>query len=423
MRAVLACGCLVSLAIVGINSTAYVALAQSPALHATQPVEPDTLTPKSKKAKRIRRSSTGWRVSPSIKVNAEYDNNIFLLTPNKKDNVTAPTSADITSGRYSDMKAPDDVLTTMSASLTVQGPGLLGKSSSIAPEVSYDLYAQNTQRSNLTLGLSLQQEVWGDGRFRVRGRLTPSYFARNYLADALDQDANGSISEGERVYAAGEYREGELGADYRVSLVKSSRKRPLGAALQLGGGYYSRSYVAPFNGRDLHGPTMGAKLLLDLGRRLDLDLGYDYSSQAATESAQIVLLDEFEFNQDFNGNGTTTDLDTRVTALVDRSRNEHSLGATLRFELSKPIDVVLGYEHRWRRYTSDQPLDVSNRGRKDARHQLAGDFRVRLAKDLRLRLGGVHTSQSLNRTGDPGSTGEIDDYSRSQARLGLAYEL
>jgi len=48
-------------------------------------------------------------------------------------------------------------------------------------------------------------------------------------------------------------------------------------------------------------------------------------------------------------------------------------------------------------------------------------LRFRVAKDLRLRLGGIHSVQDLNRAGDP--AGEIDDYTRSQARLGLSYEL
>jgi hypothetical protein len=116
-------------------------------------------------------------------------------------------------------------------------------------------------------------------------------------------------------------------------------------------------------------------------------------------------------------------MSARVLTPVDRSRKEHSIGATLRLDASKQVDLSLGYEYRWRRYTSEEAFDVSNRGRRDSRNQLSADLRFRLTKDMRVRLGGVHSSQHLNRSGDPGSAGEIDDYTRSQARLGLSYDL
>jgi hypothetical protein len=400
-----------------------VAQAQSPVVHPTQNLEAPEGASSKKSLEAAHVSKRSWRVSPSFQVDAEYDDNVFLLAGSRKDDVAAPSSAEVTSGRYADMKKAGDVLTTMSAGLNVKGPGLMGKPSLIVPELSYELYAQNSERSNVNLGLSIQQEAWAHGRLRIQGNLRPSYFARNYLADAVDQDSDGSISDAERVYARGEYREGQFGADYRVPLTRSSKKRPFGASLQVGGGVYGRSYDAPLGGRNLHGPVAGAKLLLDLGRRLEFDLGYDYASLAASVTDQVLLLNESDFGQDLNGNGSNSDFNARVLTPVDRSRNEHSLGATLRFEPSKRTDLTLGYEHRWRRYTSEEPLDVANRGRRDSRHQLSADLRFRLAKDLRLRLGGIHSSQNLNRTGDPGSTGEIDDYTRSQARLGLNYEL
>jgi hypothetical protein len=407
----------------GVSSTvATVALAQSTGVNAAQLQESTASGPDSKPSKRAH-ADRGWRVAPSLQLDAEYDNNVFLLAPGRKDNVGTPTTAEAISGRYADMKKATDVLTKVSAGLILKGPGLMGKKSLVTSELAYELYTQNTDRSNLSLGLSIQQEAWAESRLRLKGKLTPSYFARNYLAEAFDQDTDGSISDAERVYARGEYREAELAADYRLPLFRSTKKRSFGAALQLGGGYYGRSYDAPLQGRNLRGPTATAKVLLDLGRRVELDLGYDYSSLGADVTNQVLLLNESDFNQDLNGNGSNSDIDARVQSLADRSRKEHSLGATLHVEPSKRIDVMVGYEHRWRRYTSEELLDVANRGRRDTRNQISGDIRFRLSKDLRLRTGGIYSSQNLNRTGDPGSTGEIDDYSRAQAQLGLSYDL
>ena len=372
---------------------------------------------------RPEKSGSQWHLTPALRVDVGFDDNVFLLGPTKKDNVATPSAAEVTSGRYANMESANDVLTTLSTSVALKGPGLLGKSSEFSPALDYELYTRNTERSNVRLGLSLQQELWADSRLRVQGRLTPSYFAKNYLADAVDRDANGSISDDERVYSSGEYRETELGADYRFPLAKSSRKHPVGVALQLGGGYYGRSYKAPFPGRDLNGPTAGAKVLVDLGRRVSIDLGYGFASLSATTTNQVLLLDEAGFGQDFNANGTATDANVRTLTRVDRSRREQSLGASLSLDLSKATDLALGYEHRWRRYSSKEPLDVSNNGRRDARNQVSADFRARFGKHLRLQLGATHSSQNLNRTGDPGSTGEVDDYSRNQGSLGLSYEL
>ncbi|HEU4681901.1 MAG TPA: hypothetical protein VFS51_09160 [Gemmatimonadales bacterium] len=398
-----------------------VAHAQSPASPGPQTGE--MRTPQSTNlagAKRAEKKKN-WRVSPAFRVHAEFDNNVFLLSASRKDNVADPSAEEVISGRYTDMESAHDVLTTMSAGLSVKGPGLFGRSSVITPEVAYELYAQNTERRNVSLALALQQNLSSGSRLRVRGRLTPSYFVRNYMADAVDQDLSGSITPEERVYERGEYGESEFGADYRIRLSKSSKRHPFGASLQLGGGFYDRSYDAPLSGRDLSGPTMDAKLRVDLGRRISLEVGYDYSSLGAEASNQVLLIDEPEVGEDLNGNGNTTDLDTRVLTMADRSRREHSLGASLQLALSKPADLTLGYEHRWRRYTSQESLDVVNRGRRDARDQMSADLKLRVARDLRMRLGGSYSVQDLNRSED--TAGEIDDYTRAQARLGLSYEL
>ena len=141
----------------------------------------------------------------------------------------------------------------------------------------------------------------------------------------------------------------------------------------------------------------------------------------ATPGDLILLLDEPGFNQDFNGNSTTTDLNVRVVAPVDYSRREHNLGAKLRFTLGRRSDLAIDVAHRSRRFTSAEPLDVSNHGRKDSRNQVGAELDHGLGKHLDLRLGATWARQKLNRTGDPGALGEVDDYTRRVATFGLAY--
>lgn len=363
-----------------------------------------------------------WGLSPAARVRVEYDNNVFLLSGSRKIDLAAPSSAEVASGRYADMESAHDIITSMSAAVELKGPGLQGETFRLTPSIGYDLYHQNSIRSSATLGVSLVQDLGKGGRLRLQGRLTPSYFAKNYLIDAVDTDATGTISDGERVYAPGEYRESDVSADIRVRLVNATRKQSIGAAVQVSGGYYARTNDVPFAARDLRGPELGAKVLFELGRRVGLDLEYAFATLSADPADQVQLLDEADYAQDLNGNGISTDQDVRVVSRVDRSRREHSIGAALRVDLRRTITLGLGYEHRARRYTSAEPMDPSNNGRRDSRNQIGAELGFKVARGLRLHLGGRHSTQSLNRASDPGATGDVSDYTRDQATLGLTYD-
>lgn len=378
------------------------------------PAQGQGSAPSSKPAK-------GWRLSSSLGLATEYDNNVFLLDRGRKDDLALPAADEVASGRYTGMENASDLITTLSAALGLKGPGMLGKTLTLTPAVAYELYGKNSERSNAVFELSVEQDLPNDGRLRLQGRLTPGYFAKNYLVDAVDGDGSGTIARAERVYAGGEYREKELLFDYRFRLAKSTPKRFVGSSLELGTGYYGRVYEAPFAGRDLNGPTARAKLRVDRGRRVSLALGYDFASLSATPTNQVVLLDEPGFGQDFNGNGLSTDLDVRVVTTVDRSRTEHSLGGGIGVDLGKSSDLEVSLEHRWRRFSSTEPLDVSHNGRRDGRNQVSAELGFRLSRGVKLRLGGRSSSQGTNRPGDPAVTGEINDYTKYQANAGLSF--
>lgn len=367
----------------------------------------------------VGRTDKGWRTRIAIAVGAEYDDNVFLLPPLRKNDVQSPSAGETVSGRYANMESPSDIITTLTAGLGIKGAGVLGRTLTFTPELTYSLYAQNSERSHATARLSLEQSVARGGRLRLRARMTPSYFSKNYLVDAVDRDGSRTISDAERVYERGEYRETAFGGDYRFRLSNSTRQHPFGASLQFGGGYYDRVYDAPHEGRDLAGPTADAVLRLALNRRVRVDASYDFEALSATPTEQILLLDEADFARDFNGNGTSTDLDVRVSSLVDRSRTEQTVGGALAIEIGPRLDLTMGYDHRRRRFSSDQPLDVSYRGRRDARDQVAADLTVRLSRSVRMRMGGGWSTQKLNRESDAGGTEEIGDYRKYQARIGL----
>jgi hypothetical protein len=369
------------------------------------------------------RQPRGWRVSASFRLGAEYDDNVFLLDAGRKDAVASPTAAEVASGRYADMDDAADLVTTLGAALELKRPGLSGRTLTITPAAAYELYARNSARSNVVLGLSFEQDLPRSSRLRLLGRVSPEHFTKNYLADAVDGDLNGSISDAERRYDAGEYREAEASLDYRFRVAKSTRDHRFGASLQLGAGYYDRAYAEPFGGRDLAGPTAEARALLTLSRRVSADVTYGFASLSGDPADQVVLLDEADFGEDFNGNGNSIDPDVRVVTLVDRSRTEHSLGGEVRFEVSRRVDLDVGYEHRWRSYSSDEPLDVTHLDRRDSRDRFGAELGMRLSPRVKLRLGGEVASQDTNRPGDPGAADDTSDYTRFRAGLGLTYAL
>jgi len=150
-------------------------------------------------------------------------------------------------------------------------------------------------------------------------------------------------------------------------------------------------------------------------------LGYDVERLSATATPTVVLLDEADFGQDFNGNLRTTDVDVRSVQLVDRSRVEHELSLTAHTSPSARTDLELGYARRSRSFGSTQQFDVSNKGRHDARNEFGAEAQLRLSKPLALTVGAQSSAQRLDRPLDSGVSGEVDDYSRLRGVVGLIY--
>lgn len=362
------------------------------------------------------------KFTPRLDVGLEYDNNVFLLPANKRDDPGAPSAAELLSGRYVSMESASDLIAAVSATAMLEFDGLRGRDLILSPTLGYERYLQNADRSNLTLQFTLEQALRRDGRVRLRARFQPSYFARNYLSDAVDGNADGTITADERRYSRGEYGESEVQADYRIRLAKSSKAEPFGAFLILGAGFTDRAYDAPLAARDFSGPFGSARVQLDPSRRVELVTSYDIAMLASPVSAQVILLDEPVFGEDLNGNANATDLNARAVRTVDRSRTEHALGQTARVEATKDTDVEVSIEYRWRNFTSEEPYDVANNGRRDRRGQYGVEVLHRVSKAIRMNVGARYSSQHLNRRTDLGGEGAVDDYTKLQAHLGFRIE-
>lgn len=366
-------------------------------------------------------TGASWKAGVRFRVDVGYDNNPYLLAPGTKAKVGAVSAADSQSGRFRDMESASDIIpvTELRASLT--GPGLFGRDLEVSADVAYEANVRNGRRRHAEVDLSVQQALAKAGQLRLEADVRPQYFWKNYLRDAVDANVDGTITADERRYAPGTSHEFDLSLGYRRRLVKARRVQPVGLSGEVLVGYFSRTYDAPFAGRDRRGPGVGAGLTAELGRRWTVGVDYTFQSLSADTSREVLLLDETVFGVDFNGNGNASDVDARAFELVDRSRAEHDIELNVGTELSARAQLAVQLGRRMRVFRSAQPYDVSDRDRRDTRTQLGAQLDLRLAHGLHVRVGGLYAKQNTNRAGDPGSTGEVADYSRSVATVGVSY--
>ncbi len=362
-----------------------------------------------------------WKPTARVQADMRYDDNPFLLTPNQKGRLETVSAADALSGRFRDMESATDVVPVPSLRVGVAGPGLGDRTFEIDAEVAYEANLRNAQRRHAELGVGIEQSLPQGGRLRLSADWRPSYFHKNYLADAVDLNSNGNIGPEERRYESGTSNEVDLSLRYRHRLAKATKDRPFGATAELEVGYLDRTYDAPFAGRSRSGPGVGAALALQLGRRWAIGLDYAFASLGGDPAQEVLILNENDFGQDFNGNLSTGDDSARAVVFVDRSRAEHELGVSVQGELGKVATIEVGYGRRMRNFSSSEPFDVVNRDRRDVLNELAAELDLRLASGLHLALGGRRAKQNTNRAGDPAATGEVSDYTRYVASAGLRY--
>ena len=360
-----------------------------------------------------------WTIEGRLRVGMEYDGNVFRLPDSRLPELESPSIAQRTSGRYARMESGADNILRTRLEGVIEGPGLTGRPLRVNPALTYERYGVNSERSNVALALEVEQDLRRGRQLQLKADFVPSYFHRNYLADAFDADLDLSIQGAERIYQRGDYRELELRADYQHRLLDSKRDQPWRIYAIVGVGLSDRTYEAPFTARDHAGPTFRARMRVEPRRTISLLTTYDLALLSSPVRNQVVLIDELLFGEDLNANATTTDENVRVVAPVDRSRTEHVLEQRLTMAVSERLEVVGLVAYRWRRFLSEERFDIANRDRTDNRLEVGATAEYRLRRGVRLFGGASYAAQRLNQIEDLGGEGTVDDYTRTQAHLGL----
>jgi hypothetical protein len=365
-----------------------------------------------------------WRLAPGLRIVQTFDDNPFLLSDARKAGVDAPSASSITSGRYTSMAGASDFITSMRGGLKAEGPAILGRKLTLGADARYEYYQRNAKRRNVFFDLRAEQALGHGTHVGARAELQPNYFFRNYLADAIDANADGIIQSSERVYAAGTYSDQEFTGELRQRLAKSTDGHPFGAELTLEGGHKTRAYQQPFQTRGYRGPFAGVSGQLDLTTSVELEGEYRRSSLRSTPGSSVVLLNEPDFNQDFNGNGTTTDLRVRSVQTVDFSRIEQDMAARFRVRASDAVETALSYGRRLRSYQSKQPYDIYNNSRYDHRDRFGLDMAYRFSPGKSIHFGGNYEVQKLTNTLRPTATlDDATDYTRKGFYASWSHQL
>lgn len=362
----------------------------------------------------------GWRASADVRLAETADDNVFLLPDARKGTLDSLSAAGVVSSRYRNMVSSNDYITNLRAGGEMRGPGLRGRDLTLNGDARYEFYQRNGERRNVELRAGLTQSVRRGGQLQLRAELTPRYFYRDLMADAIDQNGDGRIQSSERIYAAAVYSESEFAAGYRQRLVTPADDRGIAVRMSAELGYYSRSYQAPFATRGYHGPEATLGLGLEAAHT-QLDASYMRGGYAARPGVAVLLLNEQDFNVDFNGNGTTTDTRVRSVQTIDASRTEQELSVQLRRGLMAKLEARGGVAHRWRSYGSSQPYDVYYNTRRDHRDDAGLSLGIHLHDRLRMDIGGNAQLQKLARSIRPTTAGEVTDYTRRRLFVSWSY--
>ncbi len=365
------------------------------------------------------RAESGWRARVRAEAWGGHDSNVFHLSPSQQAKLLANDPGNVASGRFGNMRAVGDLFLAPVLDARFERANLLGKGDFTAgTALEYRRYLSNSSRSYASFAGHVQQETSKRGRLELEWSWAPSRFQRNYLVDVLDPA--GKVSLDERVYRGAVYTEPEATLAYEHRLTR--KRSALEASLEVALGAAWRGYRPPFEGRDERALWGAARVKIEPAPDLALGAGYAYERVANAAHVEPLILDEPDYQLDFDGDGDALDTNRLVRERVDRSCGAHQLEAQVRWRPLESLRLQGGYAFVARGYTSRERLDPAHRGRDDRRHDLSALAEYRALPSLRIVARFEQRWQTTNRPGDPEAAGDTADYAQRLVEIGVAWD-
>lgn len=370
-------------------------------------------TAKESHHKKPAKAGKSWKAAVKVDGKEWYDTNTFLLSGHQITRLQSNNPSDQISGRFKDMNSVSDYVFTPSLGFLAEGPGIAGRKLGLEAGVHYDMYALNPRRRHVGFDFAAEQSTSRNGKLRAKFDYIPSYFDKNFLADATNYTS--SVTASERVYKPDTNSQWDVTVGYRYRLAGGK------AALLARGGYWRRRNVAPFVGRDQSAPNVGGGVNFNLTSWWKFDGGYEFASVESPRVQEVMILNEPDFNVDFNNDGDASELNIRTVQFVNRSNHAQFFRANTRLGIRETSDFEIGYERRHRDFLSKEPFDRYHNGRSDNRDTIHATYTSRFGQRFQFTAGYVYSFETASLPNDPGIVGEVTDYKRSLGFLGLSY--
>jgi len=357
--------------------------------------------------------STAW----SLKLNTEWSDNVFKLSEKQMDRFNLNNPGDEISGRYNDMESINDLIFSIEPKFKMETKnGLFKRMFSLTGKLNYQFYSRNTKKSFFKLSLSAKQKVSKNGTIIIKAKYIPSSFKKNYLLDATD--TTGSVSSSERIYHEAVYSKTDLSGAYRHRFNMGSLKINSDFFM----GYGNKSYNDEFPGRNQDAFYAGVALKLKPSKLWDLYLEYTYESVKSPITKEVMILDEPDYQIDFNNDGDFADNNRRTEQTVNRSHYSNNLEFVFSVMPVKRLAIYAGAELTFKDYLSSEPIDPNYKDRNDSRTEFMLGFEYQILKKLSLMVEYKNINLQTDRPEDPGSVGEETDYITNIVKAGIQWK-
>ncbi len=358
-----------------------------------------------------------WKTRWGVRMEFEWNDNVFKFSESQQNRMNLNDPGDTVSGRFNDMEKVSDGIISIAPELEVRTKnGLFGRSLSLSGIIDYQHYYRNTKKSHVNLALSIQQKTSKNGKIILQADYIPSYFMKNYLLDATD--STGHVSSSERIYYEALYNEMEFLLKYKHLF----NKWIMDIESEVLVGYRARSYNSQFPGRNQDAFEGGLAFEVIPVKQWFINIGYYFESVQSPITREVMILDEPDYQIDFNNDRDFADNNIRTEQTLNRSNYSQTLELGLTFRPLKQLGVYAGFELLFRNYISQELINPSFKDRNDAKNTLRLGFDYQILKKLFLMVEYKNANQQTNRSADPESVGEETDYKNNILKAGIQWQ-
>ncbi|MDH4227087.1 MAG: hypothetical protein OEV59_04955 [Deltaproteobacteria bacterium] len=358
--------------------------------------------PQSSAADKNDNKADSWKGSLVLGVELTKESNIYNLTSKAADDLDINAPNDVASGRFKNMESVDDLIFSPSIFAIFKTPG--DSDIEIRPRLTYHMFTDNSEKSHPVFDIKVKKGFSGDKFLALETEYMTNVFKKNYLADAVDQNANNNISSSEKIYKGAYYTDTLVDIIYGQNLWKTMKTDGIGpifekisADVLLGVEY--KEYDAPFAARSEDVLKIGAGVKFDFKGNISVRGAYLREQATTPVKAEIMILDETILGVDLNGVGGIAQTKAKTMQNIDRAHNDNTFSLKVDVEFPSNWNWFVKLKHSTQTYTSKEKYDFTHKDREDTLDSFGLGVEKEIIKDLRLAVEWTKISEDADRKG------------------------